>query len=435
MSNNNDNISGHSDSDHTQIFPMPGGNKEDMQKLLQNEQLIRQQSLQPNNISTENQWNTSHKESSTLVDAATPLLVLVAHISNTLEARDTSALKQQVSQEINQFIKKIKYLGVNESSIKEASYILCTAIDEAVLNTPWGRQSDWSINTLLSSYFQDVAGGQVFFEKLRHLGGDPVRNHQLLKLMYYCLALGYQGRYRTEPDAMGKLTSVRQWLVEKIRHSDADNTADLSPHWIGISGLGYGLKNFVSGWLISALAALLLASVFIYFFATLNAATTTVNERLDALKITTVERQKPKKIFTPPPLKMKTLQPIKGFVIKENSDSIDITIPGDILFSSGSTKVTHVLHSSLDVLATELKKRSGQVQITGHSDNDPLSLRLKQRYGSNQGLSLARAQSVATVLQQTLKDPTRISTYGKGSSAPISKNKSQNRRVEIKILY
>ena len=440
----NNNFFSDDGGDHTQIFPMPGGNKNDVQKLLQNEQQQRQQSLSPDEFGHFGKKN-NQKESRSLVDAATNLLILIAHISNTLDARDTVELKQLVIQEINLFIQKTKRLGIDDKTKTDATYILCTAIDEAVLNTPWGRQSGWSVNTLLSSYFQDVVGGQIFFEKLRDHADDPVRSHQLLKLMYYCLALGYQGRYRTESDSIGKLTKVRQWLAEKIRYASSDNTSDLSPHWIGIRGLKFSLRDYISGWLIAGVVALLLAGVFTYFLTHLNVSAATVNEQLVKLDITTVERPKPKKIFIPPPPKeeltiAEKLGDGSGFIINESLSKTTLLIPGDILFASGSTKVTDVLKSSLNKLGNVLNEYDGRLRIIGHSDNVPLSFRLKQRYGSNLGLSQQRAEAVATVLKITLEDASRIETFGKGANVPLAENKTKdgrakNRRVEIEVLH
>lgn len=423
------------ESDLTQIYPMPGGNKDDIENLLKNEHQHRQQALDSADISR----SVNKKSSRTLVDAASNLLILVAHVSNTLEARDTYELKMRVIEEINAFIEKTKQLGINEKTRDEATYILCTAVDEAVLNTPWGRQSDWSVNTLLSRYFEDVTGGQRFFEKLLALGSDPVRNHQLLKLMYYSLSLGYQGRYLTKSDAIEKLLKVRQWTVERITHAEADSTTDLSPHWKGVSGLGFGLKEYVSGWLLTAFAALFLAGTFTYFLTSLNVSTAAVNSQLVKLGVPVVERTKPKRIHEPPKAtKQSAIKDFvsQGIIVASNNK---LLIPGDNLFASGSTKVTDILRVSLEQLGETLKEESGHFRITGHSDNVPLGFRSRQIYGSNQGLSQQRADAVAAILKPYLSATGHIETQGKGDSEPIADNKlaagrAKNRRVEIDVF-
>lgn len=275
------------DSDLTQIYPMPGGNREHVQNLLKDEHQKRQQEFHTEQVNSP----ASKKASRTLVDAASPLLVLIAYVSNTLDARDTNDLKVSVREEINTFIEKTTRLGIDEQTRQDATYILCVAVDEAVLNTPWGRQSDWSRDTLLSAYFQDVDAGADFFGQLRELGNDPTRHYQLLKLMHYVLALGYQGRYdHTEPNSAEKLIKIRQWLAEKILHAEKGDIAPLSSRWQGVSGLGFSLKGYVSGWLLSGFAALLLAAVFTYFVMDLNTSTAEVTEELLQLDVSIIDK-------------------------------------------------------------------------------------------------------------------------------------------------
>ena len=455
---NDDNIFDNVSSDKTQIFPMPGGNREDAQRQISEEQ-SQQPAFAPfeaspaSPTSTQAPQQSAHtsfhnrSDSRNLVGAATNLLLLIAHVSNTLDARDTMVLKHQVSEEINHFEVQCKRLGIEKSSREDAKYILCTAVDEAVLNTPWGARSDWSLNTLLSSYFMDVQGGQVFFEKMRSLADDPDRHHQVLLLMYYCLALGYQGRYRHETDSTGKLIKIRQWLGEKIRqYSNVNDDSDLSPHWIGIHGLGFSLKDFFPAWLIGAIATTLLATIFAVLLYLLNdgsSASVTALQKIQLVgKSIALEEIKPEDVLPPPEPEAPKLARSDGFEFIEDSASrTTIRIQGQYLFATGKSAVKDALKPSLEKLAKELNARSGQIRVVGHTDNVPLkSRRLKNRYGSNQGLSEARAKSVASIIRDLLDDKDRVSTEGKGATAPISSNKSRdgrakNRRVEIDITY
>ncbi len=459
--NNNDDIFSNVSSDKTQIFPMPGGNREDAQRQISEEHLQPPQqpfsspfdAPQPQEVPASTTQQGSHtsfqnrSNSRNLVGAATNLLLLIAHVSNTLDARDTTVLKHQVSEEINHFEVQCKRLGIDKQSRQDAKYILCTAVDEAVLNTPWGARSNWSLNTLLSSYFQDVQGGQVFFEKMRSLADDPARHHQVLLLMYYCLALGYQGRYRHENDSANKLLKIRQWLAEKIRqYSNANAHTDLSPHWIGIHGLGFSLKDFFPAWLIGTIAVSLLALIFAGLLYLLNDGSSASVDSLQRIQLTAkslkLEKLEPEVFLPPPdpkPPKTITIPDIE--VIKNDIALTLLRIKGKNLFDSGKSAVKDKLKPSLIKLGKLLNKRTGEIKVIGHTDNVPLkSIRLKTRYGSNQGLSEARAKSVSKIMAKYIKDKTRLAIEGKGASVPIADNKTRdgralNRRVEIEITY
>jgi type VI secretion system protein ImpK len=77
----------------------------------------------------------------------------------------------------------------------------------------------------------------------------------------------------------------------------------------------------------------------------------------------------------------------------------------------------------------------GRVQVIGHSDDTPVAGRL----GSNEALSLARAQSILKVLVGDKRDPLRFKAEGRGAAEPLFPNdsvehRSRNRRVEILIF-
>src|SRR5690606_40799872 len=83
--------------------------------------------------------------------------------------------------------------GVENSQVMATRYVLCTAIDEAVVTTPWGNESEWSQMSLLSSFHNETFGGEKFFQLLERLSRNPVKHLLMLELMYLCLALGFEG--------------------------------------------------------------------------------------------------------------------------------------------------------------------------------------------------------------------------------------------------
>lgn len=118
----------------------------------------------------------------------------------------------------------------------------------------------------------------------------------------------------------------------------------------------------------------------------------------------------------------------------------------DILFDSGSTVVkpepTAALTQLAKILSDDQAKDRGMT-ITGHTDSDrvikPRTVANLKRLGkplNNMGLSEARAEAVAGVLQAGGVDPSRMVTAGKGQADPTSDNntdagKARNRHVTI----
>jgi flagellar motor protein MotB len=118
----------------------------------------------------------------------------------------------------------------------------------------------------------------------------------------------------------------------------------------------------------------------------------------------------------------------------------------DVAFASGSNVVSPDARGALGKLATILVADVAKpitVTVAGFTDTDQIKkpqtislLKELNKPTTNQGLSEARAESVAEVLKAGGVEMARIATKGFGESQPIAPNtaadgKAKNRRVEI----
>ena len=99
-----------------------------------------------------------------------------------------------------------------------ARYALCAGLDEAVLSTPWGQQSEWAQHPLLVALHREAWGGEKFFEMLDRISQDPARHIDLMELQYLCLAFGFAGKYQVQERGHERLAEVQQDLYRKIRN-------------------------------------------------------------------------------------------------------------------------------------------------------------------------------------------------------------------------
>ncbi|PID36097.1 MAG: hypothetical protein CR993_06995 [Rhodobacterales bacterium] len=113
--------------------------------------------------------------------------------------------------------------------------------------------------------------------------------------------------------------------------------------------------------------------------------------------------------------------------------SLVVTMPQDILFATGSARLSGGLTADLRVLAAHLKKYpNSTVQVIGHTDNVGAA-------AYNLNLSRQRAAAVSGVLVSNGVPASRLATVGRGEDQPVASNltaagRAQNRRVEIIIL-
>ncbi|MEM9102353.1 MAG: flagellar motor protein MotB [Pseudomonadota bacterium] len=106
-------------------------------------------------------------------------------------------------------------------------------------------------------------------------------------------------------------------------------------------------------------------------------------------------------------------------------------------FTSGSDRIRAGFRPIIAKLREILKNTEGRFFVVGHTDNLPIET---ERFRSNWELSSARAVSVVHELLRTKElDPSRFEVSGVADTQPLednatAKGRSQNRRVEIRIV-
>lgn len=127
--------------------------------------------------------------------------------------------------------------------------------------------------------------------------------------------------------------------------------------------------------------------------------------------------------------------------ISELQGQLTVNMVDRILFDSGKADIKpgglEVLRRVGGILKGAADKN---IQVEGHTDNVPISPRLKQTFPSNWELSTARATTVLRFLQDSAGiDGSRLSATGLGQYHPQVENdtaegRAQNRRIQIVLV-
>ncbi len=127
--------------------------------------------------------------------------------------------------------------------------------------------------------------------------------------------------------------------------------------------------------------------------------------------------------------------------ITQLKDKLSLKMVDRILFDSGSAEVKKDGKKVLDRVAEILNKvQDKQFLIAGHTDDVPISSRLRDKFPSNWELSTARATNVVRYLHEKGNiDPTILSAVGYSEYRPVASNetkegKAKNRRIEIVLI-
>ncbi len=377
-----------------------------------------------------------------LVRAANPLLDLVTPLRHMASHPDVEALRAQLIVAIKTFEASGKAAQVAHESIAAARYALCTLLDETISSTPWGGGGVWASRSLLVSFHNEAFGGEKFFLILQKLGQDARANLFTLELMYLCLALGLEGRYRVIEGGRSQLDALRERLQLLIARQRGPGEPELSPHWKGASGKGEPLWRVIPVWILAAGAASLLIALQLFFSQALSQASDPVFTALSGIKA-------PPAPTLPAPALAPAAPPVRlaGFLaadiargavgVEETPDRSIVTLRADGMFGPGSGDVARDFLPLLQRIGDTLKTVPGKVIVVGHTDN--VKPRLSATFPSNFDLSRGRADSVRDLLAARAGPTARYSVEGRGDSEPLVANdgpvnRARNRRVDITVL-
>jgi len=374
-----------------------------------------------------------------LLGAAAPLIAVAARLGATVSHSDPASLFRQVAQEVKSFESAASAAGVRHEDVLTARYALCTLIDEAVLNTPWGGQSEWASRTLLNVFHSEGWGGEKFFQILDHLMRQPGAHLELLELMYLCLAMGFQGKYRIQPGGKAQLDAIEANVLKVIRQHRGDVEQELSPHWAGVQDARPKLARYLPLWVVGSVAGGLVLAVYFAMLVALNGASNPVAAAVAGLGRDIpplVEREPP-----PAPVLQERLSALladeirRGLLEVRAEAGVETVVLREGLFASGSGEVNAAQVPLIEAVGRALARLPGQVLVTGHTDDVPIRT---LRFPSNWHLSQRRADAVREILAGVVA-PSRLLSEARADSEPLvpndtAANRALNRRVEIALL-
>lgn len=379
-----------------------------------------------------------------LVSAAFPLLSIAPKLRAIPIHHAANELQNQLVDEIHTFEARSISEGCPQEQVKIASYFLCSFIDEAVLSTPWGDQSNWGQQSLLIQFHREATGGERFFQLLDQINRHPAQGIHLLELAYLCLSLGFEGKYRVEDTGLRELDRLRQELFVTIQRVKGDAEQPLSPHWQGLRAGRIPIVRHMPLWVVAVVTGAMLIAIYLGFAYAINRSSNQVYKQLASFAREEIKKP-PVHVHSTASPAMHARIPVQTYPFKsvleaeiaqqmvEVVDENRLRITG--AFPSGSDRMKKGYLHMLEKIALELQADGRLITVIGHTDNRPI---FSARFPSNWHLSQARAKHVADVLRTFARLEGRIRHEGHADSEPIAPNdtaanRALNRRIEIWI--
>lgn len=372
-----------------------------------------------------------------LLALANRLLLLVPQLRQTRQVADVAALRATLAQGIRSFVSAAQERGIAPERVMAARYILCTMLDEAAADTPWGGTGAWARHSLLAEFHNEAFGGEKVFQLMARLAEKPDANLDLLELIYAATALGFEGRYRVIDNGRAQLEAVRARLAQIVAQQRGAYPNALAQHWAGHAAAPRRALSWLPLAVTVALSVLVLGGIYFAFATSLADKADPVYEAIQRLRlpppVAAVLQPAPQPrlaVFLQPDIRA-------GLVtVRDEVDRSVVTLRGDGLFASGSASLKPEREETMRRIADAVVRVGGSVLVTGHTDNTPIRT---ARFPSNWHLSEARARSVRDLMVAAGVPADRIRAEGRADGEPLRPNDSEanralNRRVEITVF-
>ncbi|QTL04406.1 type IVB secretion system protein IcmH/DotU [Aquabacter sp. L1I39] len=393
-----------------------------------------------------------------IMRSAGPLLLLLGRLRIALMRASFAELMETAAETITVFDAEMKRAQVPPAQATAAKYILCATADDIVQHIPNEDRQLWAQYSMLSRFFGERIGGVRFFEELDKAVADPVHNADLLELLHACLALGFQGKYRTMANGQATLQSLQRRTYEVMKGVRRQTPEELSPRWVGLDLKSRHGRARVPFWVSGALVSAALVALFVTYWTLLSGDAELAARDLAGLhppvELALFRRAPvpppppPPPPPEPPPGPTQTLTQLQRIRLQFAPEiaagevsatavggHIIIRVSNGLLFESGKAQVKPQFSAMAGKLAEVLNPEPGPIKVVGHTDNEPVS---GARFKSNFELSVARAKAVQKDLRQLISPPDRVVAEGRGEDEPVAPNTNaanmaKNRRVEIWI--
>lgn len=381
-----------------------------------------------------------------LAGYAAPLINLAVYLKQNKQIGDLDRLRNLAVQMLSRYRQSLSTLPVTERDASIAHYILCATIDDAVLNQPWNVRASWAEYGLAAHFHRDVNSGERFFEILKSNLAARIPNKPLLLLLYYCLAICFEGQLRLSENRIQE----KQHYLEHLYQA-------LLPEYGGkLSVIGLGVDQLPVRRNNRRIKMLpLLTTVFLCTNLALGTAyyLLLAPNRSDlSRQLSGLTRYQPPLIspakavpnVTPALAPVAALLPRLDELLATEIRSGDITLAQtengvpfirilkNPLFASASDQLDPNATALISRIAEAVALTSREVTVAGYTDGQPIRSR---QFPSNHSLSEARAKTIAGFMQPAMPD-IAIRVEGKGDSEPVASNatpegRALNRRVEI----
>ncbi|TCW85046.1 type IV secretion protein DotU [Burkholderia sp. SRS-46] len=378
--------------------------------------------------------NAAEQAINPLLEVSHVLLQALADTPEMLDADSVTRRRRWLEHEVRLFTRICSELRLRPEHVRSASYCLCSALDEAAMQTSWSKGEatgvEWQVNDLASALGHDRQGGDRVFRLIDEAMRDPRENFDLIELYQNILDLGFRGRYRFEHGGQDRLRVIRERVhdmvvtgalcVDRVSEPARPPRQTVDP-WVRAAAVRRSRMGFVGG---LAVALLLGAGGYAAGDHWIRVRAAQPASPLDVLSRNLEQR-----------LRDEVVAGNVELIRDPGRDALTLRFGG--IFAPGDATVAPWGASVVASAGREIAALTdgANVRVAGYADSMPVN---SARQASNQALSEARARSVAQILVAAGVPVPHVSVEGNGDADSLADNgtasgRARNRRVEVTI--
>ena len=130
-----------------------------------------------------------------LINAAANLLGVCGTITRMSPGDELNTTRVELSRAIIDLKYKVVQLDYPTSVAENLCLVFAIVIDEFVMASSWGRNSNWGNRTLVADLFGFRDGGYRFYKIADRALMQPRALIEFLEIVYFFLKLGFRGKY------------------------------------------------------------------------------------------------------------------------------------------------------------------------------------------------------------------------------------------------
>jgi type VI secretion system protein ImpK len=138
----------------------------------------------------------------------TDIFLIIISMREQQDLGTPESLRKLLKHYIQMLMQNCSEKSIDTKVAESVKFALIALIDETVLSIPGTCSTVWSSHPLQFEYYGEQIAGYKFYEDLEQLMANPLNNYEILETFYYCLSLGFQGKYLDDSEEREKV--IRQ---------------------------------------------------------------------------------------------------------------------------------------------------------------------------------------------------------------------------------